>query len=92
MLADRIFRVIDGMGTLQLLNKLLITAARYHADSSLFKLPLPGSESPNLRPPLRVAASIPPILTLDQQERLQNVISSNAALRQDVELLTVPFT
>lgn len=57
-----------------------------------FELPLPGSEYPNLSPPLRVAASIPPILTLDQQEHLHNMISRNAALRKDVEILTVPFT
>ncbi|KAF3046023.1 hypothetical protein E8E12_010394 [Didymella heteroderae] len=93
---DLVFRsphdIIDGIGTLQLLNKLLVTAARYHADPSSFELPLPGSECQNLSPPLRVAALIPPILTLDQQERLQNTISSNAALRQDAELLSVPFT
>ena len=66
-------------------------AAQYHAHPSTFKLPQPGSESQNLSPPLRVAAGIPPILTLDQQERLQNIISCNAELRENAELLTVPF-
>lgn len=92
MCADRTLRKVDGIGTLQLLNMLLRSASQYHADPSTFELPPPGSESLNLSPPLRVAASIPPILTLYQQERLQSIISSNAALRQDVELLTVPFT
>ncbi|KAJ8113710.1 hypothetical protein OPT61_g4219 [Boeremia exigua] len=84
--------VVDGIGTLQLLNKLLQYAAQYHENPSSFELPPPGSESQNLSPPLRVAASIPPILTLDEQKRLQSVISRNAELREDVELLTVPFT
>jgi hypothetical protein len=83
--------VVDGIGTLQLFNKLLTNAALYHTDPSSFELPLPGSECQNLSPPLRVAASIPPILTLNQQERLQSIILSNSALRQDVELLSVPF-
>lgn len=85
-------RKVDGVGTLQLLNKLLRYAAQYHTNSSRFELPLPGSESQNLSPPLRVAASIPPILTLDQQERLYNIIACNAKLRQNAGLLSVPFT
>lgn len=80
------------MGTLQLLNKLLKNAAQYHAEPSTFELPLPGSEMQNLSPPLRVAASILPVLTLDQQERLQSIVSCNTALRNDTELLTLPFT
>lgn len=84
--------VVDGIGILQLLNKLLTDAAQYQTNPSSFELPTPGSECQNLSPALRVAASIPPILTLNQQERLQSIISSNSALRQDAELLTVPFT
>lgn len=84
--------IVDGIGTLQLLNKLLKYAAQYYENPSSFELPPPGSESQNLSPPLRVAASIPPILTLGQQERLQNIISRNAELRQEFELLSVPYT
>ncbi|KAJ4994437.1 hypothetical protein SVAN01_00266 [Stagonosporopsis vannaccii] len=90
--ADRLPCIVDGIGTLQLLNKLLEYAAQYYEDPSSFWLPQPGSESQNLSPPLRVAASIPPILTLQQQERLQNIISRNAELRQNVEILAVPYT
>lgn len=84
--------IVDGIGTLQLLNKLLEYAAQYYKNPSSAALPSPGSESQNLSPPLRVAASIPPILTLQEQERLQSIISRNAELRQDVELLSVPYT
>lgn len=83
---------VDGIGTLQLLNKLLEYAAQYHTLPSSFVLPSPGEEAQYLSPPLRVAAAIPPILTLDQQEHLQSMISRNARLRQDTELLTIPFT
>ncbi|KAH7359901.1 hypothetical protein BKA66DRAFT_471841 [Pyrenochaeta sp. MPI-SDFR-AT-0127] len=83
--------IMDGIGTLQILNALLTHAAQAYEDSSAWKLPLPGSEVTKLGPPLRVAADIPPILTLEQQERLQNLIASNAALRENVEILTVPF-
>lgn len=77
---------------LQLLNKLLMKTARYHAGLLSFELPLAESECQNQIPHLRIAASIPPILTLSQQECLHHIISMNAALHQDVELLTVPFT
>lgn len=90
--ADQHPCIVDGIGTLHLLNKLLEYAAQYYVDPSSFELPPPGSESRNLSPPLRAAASIPPILTLEQQERLQNIIARNAELRQDVELLSVPYT
>lgn len=77
---------------MQLLDRLLKYASYFYEHPSSFELPLPGSESQNLSPPLRVAASIPPILTLEEQERLQSIISHNAELRQDVELLSVPYT
>ncbi|KAF1359011.1 hypothetical protein EJ07DRAFT_166448 [Lizonia empirigonia] len=58
---------------------------------SAFRLPELGSENVNLSPPLRIAANIPPVL-LDQQEHLQSILSNNANLRQNAELLSVPFT
>ena len=75
-----------------MLNRLLDHAAQYCSQPTTFELPRPGDESRNLSPPLRVAAAIPPILTLDQQEHLQGIISRNSKLRQHAELLTIPFT
>jgi hypothetical protein len=83
--------VVDGIGTLQLLNNLLAHAAEAFGQSETWIPPPPGSECQNLSPPLRVAAAIPPILTLAQQAKLQSIVARNASLREGVEVLTLPF-
>lgn len=83
--------IMDGIGTLQLLNNLLEHAAQAYESPGSWKPPPPGSEINNLSPPLRVAASIPPILPLNLQQDLQDLISKNAALRKNAEVLSVPF-
>jgi hypothetical protein len=83
--------IMDGIGTLQLLNTLLILASEAFENPKMWKPPSPGSECRNLSPPLRVAAAVPPILTLQQQDRLQTIINWNTSLRQGVETLTLPF-
>jgi hypothetical protein len=82
--------IVDGTGTLQLLNNLLAHAAKLYEEQS-WSLPAPGSEIQNLSPPLRVAADISPILTLDQQERLQNLVVGNETLRKGLNILVVPY-
>ncbi|OAL49919.1 hypothetical protein IQ07DRAFT_587605 [Pyrenochaeta sp. DS3sAY3a] len=82
---------MDGIGTLQLLNNLLAHAAQAYENPGAWKPPPPGSEFRNLSPPIRVAASIPPILSLKLQQDLQDLIAGNAALRQEVDVLSVPF-
>jgi len=83
--------VMDGIGTLQLLHNLLTHASQAFMQPNSWSPPLPGSECENLSPPLRIAAAIPPILTLDKQDRLQNIIARNASLRKEAEVLTLPF-
>jgi hypothetical protein len=83
--------VMDGVGTYLLLNNLLAHTARLYQEPLPWTIPRPGSEIQNLSPPLRVAAAISPILSLDQQERLQSLIAANEALRKEVEHLAVPF-
>ncbi|KAL6705495.1 hypothetical protein ACN47E_006611 [Coniothyrium glycines] len=83
--------ILDGIGTLHLLNNLLKMAAQAYLEPMSWTAPSPGAELDSLSPPLRVAASIPPILTLGQQTNLQNTIKANAKLRQNVHILTVPF-
>lgn len=83
--------IMDGIGTLQLLNKLLQYAAAAYQAPSEWSPPFPGTEIANLSPPLRVAASIPPILTLDQQDQLQHLIRKNDTLGQGIEVLTIPY-
>jgi hypothetical protein len=82
--------IMDGIGTLHLLNNLLAHAAQLLEERS-WSLPTYGSEIQSLSPPLRVAASIAPILALDQQERLQDLVTGNESLRKEMDLLVVPF-
>jgi hypothetical protein len=82
---------MDGVGTYLLLSNLLAHAAQSYEEPLSWFLHEPGSEIQNLSPPLRVAASISPILTHEQQERLQNIITANEALRKDTEHLAIPF-
>ncbi|KAJ4288900.1 hypothetical protein N0V90_011241 [Kalmusia sp. IMI 367209] len=83
--------IMDGIGTLQLLNNLLkhITQA-YEQPATWAPMPL-RDETVNLSPALRVAASIPPNLSSQQSQRLENIIEQNANLRSNTELLTTPF-
>jgi hypothetical protein len=83
--------VMDGIGTLQLLDNLLAHAAESFNESETWIPPSPGSECQNLSPPLRVAAAIPPILTLAQQARLQSIAARNTSLRKGIDVLNVPF-
>ncbi|KAF2830022.1 hypothetical protein CC86DRAFT_367901 [Ophiobolus disseminans] len=83
--------IMDGIGTLQLLDNLLRHAAQAFEIPNSWSPPPPGSECRNLSPPLRIAAAIPPILTLDQQDCLQRIIARNEPLRRDIEVLTMPF-
>lgn len=88
--------IIDGIGTLHLLNNLLAHAARVYAQSpSSYQPPSFGTEWQNLSPPLHRAANIPPSPTPEQTTRLAHDTVQNNALKQPdddtVELLTVPF-
>ncbi|KAF1916911.1 hypothetical protein BDU57DRAFT_498028 [Ampelomyces quisqualis] len=83
--------IIDGIGTLQLLNSLLFYAAEAFNQPETWVPPPPRSECQDLSPPLRVAAAIPPMLTLAQQVRLQSIITRNFSLREGVQVLTLPL-
>jgi hypothetical protein len=83
--------VMDGIGTYLLLNNLLVHAAQLYEAPRSWTPPEPSSEILNLSPPLRVAASISPILTLAQKEQLQILIAENEVLRKDTEFLAIPF-
>jgi hypothetical protein len=83
--------IMDGVGTYLLLNNLLVHAAQLYEAPLSWAPPEPNSEILNLSPPLRVAASISPILTLSQKERLSVLIAENKALRKDTEFLAIPF-
>ena len=83
--------IMDGIGTLILLNNLLTHTVSAYTQQPSWNLPEPGTETNILSPPFRVAAAIPPILTLHQQEQLQHLKADNEALRRNVRILTLPF-
>ncbi|PSN59913.1 hypothetical protein BS50DRAFT_222230 [Corynespora cassiicola Philippines] len=83
--------VMDGIGALMLLERLILYASQFYDDLDFFQFPPPGSEATNLSPPLRVAAAIPSILSMERQRDLQLVIEKNASFKTEVDLMTVPF-
>ncbi|OJJ44623.1 hypothetical protein ASPZODRAFT_71366 [Penicilliopsis zonata CBS 506.65] len=93
--ADLVLRahhdIIDGIGTLHLFDNLFRHASQVYENWPGLPSPAFGGEWVNLSPPLRVAASIPDSLTVEQKERFHRIIAHNAALRDGARLATVPF-
>ncbi|KAH0847278.1 hypothetical protein AYO21_07332 [Fonsecaea monophora] len=58
---------------------------------SSYQIPAFGTEVDNLTPPLRVAALIPPSLSAEQQQCLEQILAENAQLRHGVEIACLPF-
>ncbi|KAK3312503.1 hypothetical protein B0H66DRAFT_399956 [Apodospora peruviana] len=89
--------IIDGIGTLQLLNSFIhIAADRFdrHANPSYEHVPLlDGSETQNLSPPYRVAAAVPPSPSPEQQARLTAPEELSTALPrpQSIETIGIPY-
>ncbi|CRK09333.1 hypothetical protein BN1723_009045, partial [Verticillium longisporum] len=95
---DLVFRsphdIIDGIGTLMMLNNLVGHASEAYAQGASYRTPaLDGSEAANLSPPYRIAANVPAQLSEAQKERLQTVTAQKAQVRADtsVEILALPF-
>lgn len=92
---DVVFRchhdVIDGIGTLMLLNNLFQYASRaysLHDDYTDIRF---GDEFRNLSPPFRVAARIPSEPTEAQKDRARIIMAENAAAAKDAEIIGIPF-
>jgi len=91
--------IIDGIGTLQLLNNLMKHTADAYAqaeDGPLSNLPaFDGSEVSRLSPPYRVAANIPETPTPTQQQRLDAMKADKSGKTEeddpDVTNLSVPY-
>lgn len=85
--------IMDGIGTLMLLNNLVKHAARAYSQGKSFQLPVfGGAEAPNLSPPYRIAAGVPPTPTTAQTARLQALAEEKRSAALGVELLTVPLS
>jgi len=92
---DILFRshhdLVDGIGTLMLLNSLLHHAAA--AFEAATEPPIEfGDEYRNLSPPLRTAAGIPQSPSLDQKSKLTKVQSINNSARSGAEVISLPFS
>ncbi|SPJ76323.1 uncharacterized protein FTOL_06054 [Fusarium torulosum] len=95
---DLVFRsphdIIDGIGTLIMLNNFITLAADAYDKGDTNDPPaLDGSETANLSPPYRIAAKIPESLSQDQLDRLDQMAAqkSSAASDTKVEILALPF-
>lgn len=83
--------IIDGVGTLMLLDNLIRVASEAFSSLSSQSEVVFGDESKNLSPHLRVAGNIPPTRNAAQEKKLQEIQSANADARKDTEILTLPF-
>ncbi|KAL0934118.1 uncharacterized protein CTRU02_210917 [Colletotrichum truncatum] len=86
--------IIDGIGTLILINNFITHASKAYAEADAFQLPsFDGSEAANLSPPYRVAANVPPTLTEAQQKRLADMAAQKAAAMEPsgIEVLDMPY-
>ncbi|KAJ3525403.1 hypothetical protein NM208_g11654 [Fusarium decemcellulare] len=95
---DLVFRsphdIIDGIGTLMMLNNFVTLAAEAYEKGDSYQPPaLDGSETPNLSPAYRVAARVPDELTEAQKKLMESNATQKAAVVSDpsVELLALPF-
>ncbi|KAH7182428.1 uncharacterized protein B0J16DRAFT_373061 [Fusarium flagelliforme] len=95
---DLVFRsphdIIDGIGTLMLLNNFIALAAEAYEKGDVYELPiLDGSEAANLSPSYRIAANIPDKLSQAQMERLDAMAAQKEAVASDptVEVLALPY-
>ncbi|KAF2010594.1 hypothetical protein BU24DRAFT_400052 [Aaosphaeria arxii CBS 175.79] len=80
---DIVFRsphdIIDGVGTLMMLNSLLNYASKTFEGTYIPPI-LDGSESANLSPSYRIAANLPPTLTPAQTQLLESIIAQKTNL------------
>jgi hypothetical protein len=83
--------IIDGIGSIHLLNNLIRYASQAFDRPNSFLIPDFTDEWKNLSPPLRVAAGIPENLSPAQDLKLKRIVESNDAIREGVEIATVPF-
>ncbi|KAL4864565.1 hypothetical protein BDV12DRAFT_175992 [Aspergillus spectabilis] len=92
--ADLVLRcrhnIIDGIGTMMLFNNLFAHAAQALHQGEAYPLPTFGDEWTRLSPPFRVAAGVPPVLSKQQQTRLDKTVAWNAALKKGVEIASLP--
>ncbi|OTA66142.1 hypothetical protein K449DRAFT_366732 [Hypoxylon sp. EC38] len=87
--------IIDGIGTLQLLDRLVDYVSKAFDEGNYYRVPtLNGSETSRLSPPFRVAADVPFTLNETQKKKLASIAAQKeAAAKIDGNLLVLglPF-
>lgn len=85
--------IIDGIGTLMLFNNFLKHVAEIYSSNrnDLLFSPTWGEEHLNLSPSFRIAASLPNAISPQQLAHIEDTTASNAALCQDLPILSIPF-
>lgn len=82
--------IIDGVGSMKLLNYLFDFAAEYFKAASKKQFLSFGDEVKRLSPPLHIAASIPESPTELQLARLDKLRVESARARENIELIMYP--
>jgi hypothetical protein len=92
---DIVFRsshdLIDGIGTLQLLNNLFLYAGLAFGSLGVEHEVVFGDEPRNLSPPFRIAAGIPPKPSVTQLNKLEATRKADGVARDGAEALGLPF-
>ncbi|EKJ68658.1 hypothetical protein FPSE_11162 [Fusarium pseudograminearum CS3096] len=83
--------ITDGVGILQLLDQLFVHATKFYGKAREFKYPLPDTDlGTRLSPSLRVAASIPDLLSKAETKRFQELQTTNGNVCNHPYLMGLP--
>ncbi|TAQ84234.1 hypothetical protein B7494_g7432 [Chlorociboria aeruginascens] len=83
--------IIDGIGTLILLNNLFIHASKAYALQVDYPKVAFGDEFKNLSPSFRIAAGVPEKSTREHNARMQQITAKNTADKEHAEVIGIPF-
>lgn len=83
--------IVDGIGTLLLFNNFFKHVTKAYSSNDNIPPPAWGEEYLNLSPSFRIAASLPNAISPQQLARIEDITASNAALRRDLPILSIPF-
>ncbi|KAI0384005.1 hypothetical protein F5Y04DRAFT_233960 [Hypomontagnella monticulosa] len=82
--------ITDGVGILQLLDRLFALAALAYEQGDKYTLPVWDDEGTRLSPCLRLAAAVPESFSEDQTNRFQDIQTRNGAIYNHPSLLGLP--
>lgn len=84
--------IIDGIGTLHLLNLLVNITTNAYLGEGIYQYPAFGGEEVNrLSAPYRIAANIPPVPTPEHQRRLDDMAEASSKGDNEPEIIGLPY-